>query len=136
MTVEGRILGEGAPGLPRYLVDELEFVHRDLRWMYMPDHKCWAVVTPGPPRADGRRFLIEALLLDDNGKPIDPGMEIIKYLKQLKWEKDHRGSDDNYLATMDAEEVEATERAEKERRAMFTDFYKKVYGFLHTKTFT
>ena len=136
MTVKGRILGEGAPALPRYLVDELELVHRRLRWMWMPDHKCWAVVTPGPPRVGGRRYLIEALLLGDNGNPIEPSMDIIKYLKRLLWEKDHRGSDDAYLAQMDAEEAENIAKAEKERRAMFTDFYKKVYGFLHTKTFT
>ena len=132
---KGKILGEAAPSLPKYLVDELELINRDLRWMWMPDNNCWAVVTPGPLRASGKNYWIEALLLGDKGQPLEPSMDIIRYLRKLKWEAAHM-TDEQILADVDQKEKDLIEKAEEERRWLFHDFSKKVYKFLHSKTFS
>jgi hypothetical protein len=136
MVKGSRILGEGAPPLAQWLVDELDRIDPKLRWMWMPDHKRWAVVTPAPPQVFRKGFHVEAVCMGDNGEYREPDMRFINFLRMTKYERDKLWTFDEYLASIDRAEDEKAEEAQDERRLMFSDFAKKVWRALHTKTFT
>jgi len=136
MVKGSQILGEGAPPLAQWLVDELERIEKKLRWMWMADHKRWAVVTPVPPQVFRKGYHVEAICMGDNGEYREPDMRFISFLRMTKYERDKIWTFDEYLRGIDAEEEAKADKAEAERELMFKDFGKKLYRLFHTKTFT
>ncbi len=74
--------------------------------------------------------------MGDDGEYREPDMRFINFLRMTKYERDHLWTFDEYLKKLDDEDQKQIDAAEKERRLMFTDFFKKVYKFARTKTFT
>ena len=133
--MEKLVPNRGAPPVPSWFVPTLKkTVDPNLELLWMPEIHRFAIVTPVPHTVSKKMYHVEAIIHRDNNYA-EPNMAIIHEFRRLIREKESLRSLDDIPKKMKEEEEEKIRRAEEQRRWMQHDFMKKVYHFLHRKTF-
>ena len=127
----------GAPPVPSWFPEELKTIDPNFKLLWMPEAHKFAIVSPAPPsvfRPEG--YVVEAIIHQED-RYKEPDMAVIHELRRLMREKEKTGEEtaDSELKRIREEDEARAEKAENLRWAMQWDFMKKVYHFLHRKTF-
>ena len=127
----------GAPPVPSWFEKELKTIDPNFKLLWMPEAHKFAIVSPAPPsvfRPEG--YVVEAIIHQED-RYKEPDMTVIRELRRLMREKEKMGEEtaDSELKRIREEDEAKAEKAENLRWAMQWDFMKKVYHFLHRKTF-